>query len=50
MMANSITFEIKESEKFYVERINILGDHITTEQFIRNQLIVMKVICPTYFA
>ena len=36
----NITFKIEESEKFYVERINILGNHITTEQFIRNQLIV----------
>ena len=36
----NITFTIEESEKFYVERINILGNHITHRKFIRNQLIV----------
>ncbi len=36
----NITFMIQESEKFYVERINILGNHITHEDYIRNQLIV----------
>ncbi len=36
----NITFSIHESEKFYVERINILGNHITQENYIRNQLIV----------
>ena len=36
----NITFNIQESEKFYVEKINILGNHITQENFIRNQLIV----------
>ncbi len=36
----NMTFKIQESEKFYVERINILGNHITQENFIRNQLIV----------
>ncbi len=36
----NITFTIQESEKFYVERINILGNHITQENYIRNQLIV----------
>ena len=36
----NFTFFIKESEKFYVERINILGNNITQEEFIRNQLIV----------
>ena len=36
----NIQFTIEESEKFYVERINILGNHITQENFIRNQLIV----------
>ncbi len=36
----NMTFNIQESEKFYVERINILGNHITQENFIRNQLIV----------
>ncbi len=33
-----ITFKIKESEKFYVERINILGNNITHENVIRNTL------------
>ncbi len=33
-------FKIIESKKFYVERINILGNNITQEEFIRNQLIV----------
>ncbi len=34
------TFFIKESEKFYVERVNIFGNNVTQEEFIRNQLIV----------
>tara|TARA_B110000444_G_C18847324_1_gene602958 strand:+ start:1708 stop:3948 length:2241 start_codon:yes stop_codon:yes gene_type:complete len=34
------TFFIKESEKFFVERINIFGNNVTQEEFIRNQLIV----------
>ena len=33
-----IIFNIKESEKFYVERINILGNNITHENVIRNTL------------
>ncbi len=33
-------FNIKESKKVYVQKINILGNHITTEEFIRNNLIV----------
>ncbi len=33
-----ITFNIKESDKFYVERINILGNNITHENVIRNTL------------
>ena len=33
-------FNIKESKKVYVDKINILGNHITNEEFIRNQLIV----------
>ena len=36
----NLTFTITESEKFYVERINILGNHITQENYIRNQLVV----------
>ena len=33
-------FEIKESEKVFVNKINILGNNITAEEFIRNILIV----------
>ena len=36
----NLTFRINESEKYYVERINIFGNHITQEDYIRNQLIV----------
>ena len=34
----NFTFKFKESEKFYVERINIFGNNITQENFIRHQL------------
>lgn len=33
-----ITFTVSESEKFYVERINIYGNNITHENVIRSQL------------
>ena len=33
-------FKIVDSEKFYIERINILGNFNTIEEVIRNQLIV----------
>ena len=33
-------FEIKESAKVFVNKINILGNNITAEEFIRNSLIV----------
>ena len=33
-------FNIKESKKVYVDKINILGNHITAEEFIRDNLIV----------
>ena len=36
----NLVFNIKESEKFYVERVNIFGNNVTQEEFIRNQLIV----------
>ncbi len=36
----NFVFNIKEGDKFYVERINILGNNITNEEFIRQQLIV----------
>tara|TARA_X000000950_G_scaffold163022_2_gene199313 strand:- start:2414 stop:4666 length:2253 start_codon:yes stop_codon:yes gene_type:complete len=34
------TFEIIDTDKLYVNKINILGNNITSEQFIRDQLIV----------
>ena len=33
-----VTFTVTESEKFYVERINIYGNNITHESVIRNEL------------
>ena len=33
-----LIFEVKETEKFFVERINILGNNVTDEKVIRNQL------------
>ena len=33
-----IIFRVNESEKFYIERINIFGNNITEEQVIRNNL------------
>ena len=33
-----MTFIIEESEKYFVERINVLGNNITRENVIRNQL------------
>jgi outer membrane protein insertion porin family len=36
----SLTFDIEESQKFYVEKINILGNNVTREEVIRNNLIV----------
>ena len=33
-----ITFEVKESEKFYVKRINIIGNNITEERVVRDML------------
>ena len=33
-----ITFVVKESEKFYVKRINIIGNNITEERVIRDML------------
>ena len=34
----NLTFKIEESEKIFIERINILGNNITDEKVIRNQL------------
>jgi outer membrane protein insertion porin family len=36
----NLTFDIGESEKFYVGKINIFGNNITREEVIRNQLLV----------
>ena len=36
----SLTFNIAESEKFYVEKINIFGNNVTREDVIRNNLVV----------
>ena len=33
-----LVFNIKESEKFYVEQINVFGNNITFESVIRNEL------------
>ena len=33
-----IIFTVTESEKFYVEKINIFGNNITHEEVIRNEL------------
>ncbi len=36
----NMLFEVKETEKFFVERINIFGNNVTEEKVIRNQLLV----------
>ena len=36
----NLEFEVEESEKFYVDRINILGNNVTAENVIRNQLLL----------
>ena len=36
----NLTFDIAESEKFYIEKINIFGNNITRENVIRNNLAV----------
>jgi len=36
----NLTFDIEESQKFYVEKINIFGNNVTREDVIRNSLIV----------
>jgi len=36
----NLTFDIGESEKFYIEKINILGNNITREEVIRNNFLV----------
>jgi len=34
----NLNFKIKETEKYYIKKINILGNNITSENVIRNQL------------
>ena len=36
----NLIFEIKETEKFFVERINIFGNNITEEKVIRNYFLI----------
>jgi outer membrane protein insertion porin family len=36
----NFTFNINDAKKFYVEKINILGNYVTIEEVIRNKLIV----------
>ena len=36
----NLTFDVKETEKFFVDRINILGNNVTDEKVIRNQLLI----------
>jgi outer membrane protein insertion porin family len=36
----NFTFNVVDSEKFYVERINIIGNYTTIEEVVRNRLIV----------
>ncbi len=36
----NLTFKIQETEKFFVEKINIFGNNITREGVIRNQLFI----------
>ena len=35
-----MTFEVRETEKFFIERINIFGNNVTEEKVIRNQLLI----------
>ena len=37
-----LKFVVKEDEKFYVDRINIIGNNITAETVIRNQLMLSE--------
>ena len=36
----NFTFNVKEGDKFYVERVNIFGNNITNEGFIRQKIVV----------
>ena len=44
-----IIFKIKESDQYYVERINILGNNITHENVIRNSLEISNLLSPDTF-
>ncbi len=35
-----LIFDVKETERFFVERINIFGNNVTEEKVIRNQLLI----------
>ena len=37
---SNLEFELKESEKYFVKKINIFGNNVTQENVIRNQLII----------
>ena len=36
----NINFKIEETEKFFIEKINIFGNNITRESVIRNQIVI----------
>ena len=36
----NLTFNIQEQEKYYVNKINIFGNNVTSENVIRNQFVV----------
>ncbi|MDA9616398.1 outer membrane protein assembly factor BamA [Candidatus Pelagibacter sp.] len=36
----NFVFNIKEGDKFYIERINIFGNSVTNEEFVRQQIVV----------
>jgi outer membrane protein insertion porin family len=36
----NLTFSIEDTDKYYVEKINILGNNVTVESVIRNQLLL----------
>ena len=40
----NINFKIEETEKFFIERINIFGNNVTRESVIEIKLKLMKVI------
>ena len=35
----NLTINLQDTEKFYIEKINITGNFITSERVIRNQLL-----------